>query len=793
MKRIYGWVHSRSTLLAAALAVVSLVGLWVVPLQAQSGTPRLTITGINVDSFPDVRFTVYGEQLGTELTGIELEVAEDGNPIQAESGMLPVGVQLLLVLDASNNIAANGGTGVPRIEEVFNNIDRLTQDGILLEGKDWLAGVAFGRDNDAPTPLLIAPWTVDHQAVLNAFYTYEPNPANVLTPLIEQIFFGLEQFADARVPDNLQRHMVVFSDGADLLSARQSDDLIRRAAELGVRVHTIQVGPPLEDARRNLQRIADNTGGTALGITANTPDVSTLWQLIAAGQEQREFIYRSSRPSPQNLTVQATLENGTLLRANRPFPTFRLSPPAVQIVQPLAGIIEKTAPAFDTPVTDLAPQTMEVTIAISWPDQRPRGLRSIEYTLNGSLRATVDQEALVDPPAPETISIADLDTGIHTLRIRVVDELGLVGESPGHSMEVFVDRPAAPDLEATAVAVQATADMSIRLAQETAAAERAADQAAVAETRTADQAAVALARATDQARATTEAIAAEARIDAVVTETDAALRNLSWVTVGSGGVAVAALIFAVVAWRNPRVRRRATEIVTGAIQAVTEPFFGGSGGGKSTAKARLHLMDGDPSLPATIDLYGGNTRVGRDAALVNAVVDDRRISRLHCRIGEEASGAFRVWDEGSSSGTYVNGQRVEMAGRVLQPGDMLQVGPVTYRFEPLTAQATQVAGGRSAAGMHDATEPFVVTTGDPARANPLQDSATQYDFAGLDDATRVDLADFDAATQYAGTQYAATQYDQTQYDSTQYVVDDDGDNDPRATGFGSDTTYRPKH
>jgi pSer/pThr/pTyr-binding forkhead associated (FHA) protein len=43
-------------------------------------------------------------------------------------------------------------------------------------------------------------------------------------------------------------------------------------------------------------------------------------------------------------------------------------------------------------------------------------------------------------------------------------------------------------------------------------------------------------------------------------------------------------------------------------------------------------------------------------------------------------GAFEVIDEGSSNGTYVNGQRI--AGRqALSPGDEVQVGSARFRFE----------------------------------------------------------------------------------------------------------------
>jgi pSer/pThr/pTyr-binding forkhead associated (FHA) protein len=766
-------MRTSSAYVIRAVIVLLLLSVWLFPageiyLQAQGETPRLTVTGINVEQFPEVSLTVYGEGLGVTLANARLELLEDGIAQEAKGAMEDVGIQIALVLDASSNVAGPGQTGVPRLEEVRNVVSQLTQNRVLLEGKDWLSGIAFDRRENAAVPVVIAPWDIDHQAVINAFYGYEVNSANTLTPLIEQIFFALEQFNDARVPANLQRHMVVFSDGADLLSARQSDDLTRRAAELGVRVHTVQIGPSLAQPRDNLRRIADNTGGKFHAITAQTPQLDALWAQIKPSQSQRVLTYRSTRATPKEISVQTTTSNGALVRATRAFPAFPIDPPQVRIVRPQAGRIEKSAPAYNTPLIDLSPKEIEVGIAITWPDSRPRNIRTVEYTVNGSVRASTGGGANA-----ATLSIADLDTGTHTLRVRATDELGLVGESAGISIEVVVNRPLpppTPDLEATAVFLQgiadatATVERSIQQTSTAATAEadratRTAEQTAIAATAQANNATATAERIAVNIQLTTEAEAAAARIEEVVGETTAVVYNLSLVTIGTSILAFIALVFAIVAWRNPRVRRRATEIVTGTIQAVTEPFFGGASRNSSgsAARARLTLLEGDPNLPATIDLFGGSTRLGRDPALVNEVIDDRRISRFHCRIGEEASGAFRIWDEGSTSGTYVNNERVDMSGRVLQPGDTIHIGPISYRFDPLTvmgAAPPTVAAG----GMYDNTEPFIMTPGAQTggATAPLTEAATQYDISAMDGATQVDLSNYASSA----------------FDSTQYVVDD---------------------
>jgi predicted component of type VI protein secretion system len=54
------------------------------------------------------------------------------------------------------------------------------------------------------------------------------------------------------------------------------------------------------------------------------------------------------------------------------------------------------------------------------------------------------------------------------------------------------------------------------------------------------------------------------------------------------------------------------------------------------------------------------------------------VSRKHCRLVKEGE-TVRVEDLGSSNGTYHNGARIQEA--VMQPGDVIQVGPVTFTIQ----------------------------------------------------------------------------------------------------------------
>ncbi len=69
----------------------------------------------------------------------------------------------------------------------------------------------------------------------------------------------------------------------------------------------------------------------------------------------------------------------------------------------------------------------------------------------------------------------------------------------------------------------------------------------------------------------------------------------------------------------------------------------------------------DPSSPVS---FGR----GRDASVT---LNDPRVSKVHCQVSFDGQG-FAVADQGSSNGTWVNGERVTTSP--LRPGDLLQIG-----------------------------------------------------------------------------------------------------------------------
>ncbi len=152
----------------------------------------------------------------------------------------------------------------------------------------------------------------------------------------------------------------------------------------------------------------------------------------------------------------------------------------------------------------------------------------------------------------------------------------------------------------------------------------------------------------------------------------------------SCGIALAALMVAVFAFaRSPRLREAAatmTQPIVQRIKEVTEPFFpGGAARSSEPVRAWLVVVEGE-SEQRQIPIRSTHVRLGRDETLVNIVFSDRSVSRLHCRIEEVEAGVFMIYDEGSTSGTYVNYEQVPINGMRLQDGDLINLGRVQLQF-----------------------------------------------------------------------------------------------------------------
>lgn len=603
-------------LMTLMMLVIIFSGLLIAPPSAaaqEGNTPGLRVTSVDTDAFPMVSVTLESINLDENITELPIRVIENGEEVTVDSrGPVDLGTQTALVVDASGSFNDPGVTGKPIYEEVRVMVEQLIESGALTPENDYMQSFAPGATTGEITQ--IQNWTLDHQAVWNNLYLYQLPPADAQTPLFDLLFFGLDSFTNSGLQSNSYRSMVLFSDGRVGGSATRLEDAINRAVRERVVIHTVQLGNYGEEATANMRRLAILTGGRYIQIATET-DAATIWETIRDERTQLALNFRSQAANPQELRISALLGDGSTLETAVAYPSVAIEPVGVTIASPADQIvIEKQAEAYNTPVLDIEPKTIDIQVDFEWPDGLERDITQVEFFVGNTSRIQAQ------PPFNQyTFPIDTLDTGKYAIRAVATDELGIRGESTPVEFTVNVVRPEAPPPPVPSITIPF---VNITLPVE---------------------------------------------------------RVRTAASVGAVLLAVLALLLAL---RSPRVRKPVTEAVGRVVKEVTQPLGIGRRTGLNQPKATLIVLEGDGKLQGTLDLRRANTKIGRSPDQANIVLDDPHVSRYHCRITEENDGSFRIWDEGSTSGTYVNDEAVDLKlGRVLQTGDVLNIGECLFEFQ----------------------------------------------------------------------------------------------------------------
>ena len=93
-------------------------------------------------------------------------------------------------------------------------------------------------------------------------------------------------------------------------------------------------------------------------------------------------------------------------------------------------------------------------------------------------------------------------------------------------------------------------------------------------------------------------------------------------------------------------------------------------------QVKLHLVKGNPQ-GKQVEVPLGTLTIGR-AEESDLIIASTRVSRHHCEILNEATRVL-IRDKGSGNGTLVNGEKVQE--QILNPGDEIHVGPLTFAIE----------------------------------------------------------------------------------------------------------------
>ena len=652
--------------------------------------PILTITGVEARDLPLIRVTAYGANLGDALANLPVTLTEDNvaQPI-LESGPVDVGVQVGLLFDLSRNV-------LPRYNELADAAERFRVAQLSAE-TDWLA--AYSVNLQDGTLRVVSDWAQDHQGMANLVRMDAPAEAPATTPLFGLISDALDRYSSSATPTNLRRTLVVFSDGSDIVSAQQLETIVRKAARLGVTIETVMIGDNRNAAsRRNLEQIALETGGAYWDYS--TADLITnaeaIWQQIGAQRQQQFYTYRLTKPQPSEVGLALTYPDGRQLTARYDFPAIDVRPPAIEMLSPPADYeLVRTADAFDTPLRDIMPNTLPIQVNVIWPDNHPRVIQRIEYEVGGR---SIVQDA--EPFGAVDFPVEMLDNGAYTVRVAVIDELGMEGKSAPVSFSIQVVRPEPPPTP------EPTATMTPVPEPTAPTAASAASTTPGTETAPTDDPLVITPMAPTMAFSTTLPGIGLFGYGTLPAGETMLFVGTRLIPVTPITIAIAVLPFVLIIAAVVMLTRRkqpAEDVFTKATEAAydatafdSKPTMVEQTAYELTedatepqvmvnfiSPASLVYVDGGDHLPSKLDIEGGReVRIGRKQAYCDVIIDDQRVSRLHASIVEKEDGKFYVKDEGSSGGTYVNRRKLRVNDMVeLHHNDIINFNTVSYRFE----------------------------------------------------------------------------------------------------------------
>jgi hypothetical protein len=90
--------------------------------------------------------------------------------------------------------------------------------------------------------------------------------------------------------------------------------------------------------------------------------------------------------------------------------------------------------------------------------------------------------------------------------------------------------------------------------------------------------------------------------------------------------------------------------------------------------------NGEPVTGHPIALVEKEITFGTDPVEAMYVLDHPSIAALHARIQHKEGGDFRLLDNGTVAGTWVNYEPVPQNGCILKHGDVVNFGQLMYRF-----------------------------------------------------------------------------------------------------------------
>jgi hypothetical protein len=473
-------------------------------------------------------------------------------------------------------------------------------------------------------------------------YAYDPNSPSSNIDILGQ---AVDIAADSSPRPGMKRAVLFITSplGGDISFALQ--DLITRANQHGVRIFVWLVASPeafdLPDVNL-LRELAHQTGGAFFAFSGNE-DLPSPEEYLLHLRDVYHVNYNSQVVEDGVHQLQVEIDTGDQ-RITSDSISFNLDlqPPDPAFISPVAEITrnlpeEDSQALWDEPNLDeLSPKVHSLEVLVDFPDGRIRPLVFTRLYVDGGVVAENNK-----PPFEYfTWDLSGyIQTDTHILRVEVLDNLGMTGTSIEYPVEVKVDLP-----DANLVTALARRGPLI--------------------------------------------------IGLVVVLAGAVLVLVLIV----GGRIGPNVIGGAMSFRQNR--RRLSDPVTQPVPVIEEPRLGSGATGRRLTGwvkglnwpqrrlatkpyaylVRISESEDAPTevpIPITVD----ELTFGRDKNLATLVLPDGSVEALHSRLIRLEDGTYRLSDEGSVAGTWINYTPVSREGAPVEHGDLIHIGRVGFRFK----------------------------------------------------------------------------------------------------------------
>ena len=439
---------------------------------------------------------------------------------------------------------------------------------------------------------------------------------------------ALEIAADPTPRPGMRRAVLFLTSIPETDASVGLQSLAARAVQRGVRIFVWFVAPVEQfssPGATQLAEMAAQTGGSSFAFSGveSFPDLEEYLEPL---RSTYSLAYESSITTSGTHQVSAQVL-GEGFEAVTPVQEFDLEVllPNVAFVSPPVVITRTAPPEAEPNPENLIPKMQTLEVLIEFPDAHPRPITRSALSVDGTV---VDVN--LSPPFEQFIwDLSDYTTtGQHLLKAEAQDSLGLSGISAEIPVVISLEQPSESPLT------------------------------------------------TISQNRTLVAVLAATLAGAV----------LVLVLILGGRLRPGSL-------REVRRRRRRSDPVTQPVRVKTEspPQRRSRWMGRlhwpqrrTVPKAFAYLIrlseseqaDSSPPIPIVSD----EITFGSDPLQSTQVLEDGSVDSKHARLRREQDGAFRLSDEGSTAGTWINYTPVSQEGMRLEHGDLIHIGRVGFRF-----------------------------------------------------------------------------------------------------------------